>query len=74
MFVEQALEDHLCDTLKELKMKNYNEEGFEMTTLQNDEMLKCLKATNGYASRNVLKRCHNMITSAFNFRIRHLYL
>ncbi len=69
MFVEEALEDHLCDTLKELEMKNYNEEGLEMPTLQRDEMLECLKATNGYASRNVLKRCHNIINGAPNSRI-----
>jgi hypothetical protein len=53
MFMEEALEEHLCDTLKELKMKNYNEEGLEMATLQSDQMLDGLKATNGYASRNV---------------------
>jgi len=55
-------------------MKNYNEEGLEMTTFQNDKMLECLKTTNGYASRNILKRCHNMINGAPNSKIKHLYL
>jgi hypothetical protein len=55
-------------------MKNYNEEGLEMTTLQNDKMLECLKTTNGYASRNIFKRCHNMINGAPNSKIKHLYL
>jgi len=60
--------------LKGIENENYNEEGLEMAKLQNDEMLECLKATNGYASRNVLKRCHNMINDAPNSRIKHLYL
>ncbi len=45
-----------------------------MTTLQNDEMLECLKTTNGYASRNIFKRCHNMTNGAPNSRIKHFYL
>jgi hypothetical protein len=45
-----------------------------MAKLQIDEMLECLKATNGYASRNILKRCHNMINGALNSMIKHLYL
>jgi hypothetical protein len=47
--------------LKELKTKTSNEEGLEKTTLQCDQELKHLKATNGHATRNVLKRHQSFI-------------
>jgi len=39
---------------------NSNDEGNESATFQCDEMLECLKATYGHASRNFLKRCQSM--------------
>jgi hypothetical protein len=47
--------------LKELKIGTSNQEGLEKATLQCDQMLKCLKATNGHATRNILKRCQSLI-------------
>lgn len=41
MFVQETLKDHLCETLKILKTRNYNEEVSNQTTLQGDEMSKC---------------------------------
>jgi hypothetical protein len=51
----------LCNILKELKIENYNEEGFERATFQCDDVLECLKATYGHASRNCIKRHQNMV-------------
>jgi hypothetical protein len=60
-FVEKTLKDHLHDTLKELKTITSNEEGLKRATLQCDEVLKRLKATNGHATNNVLKRCQSLL-------------
>jgi hypothetical protein len=43
IFVKKASKDHLCDTLKESKTRNYNVEGLEMTTLQNVGMFQSYK-------------------------------
>jgi hypothetical protein len=59
--VEETLKDELCDTLKELKIGNSNEEGLDNATFQCDDMLRHLKVTDGHASKNVLKRCQNMM-------------
>jgi len=59
--VEETLKDGLCDTLKELKTRNSNEEGLDNATFQFDDMLGHLKVTNGDASKNVLKRHQNMM-------------
>ncbi len=41
------------DILKELKTRISNKKGLEKTTLQCDQVLEHLKATNGHATRNV---------------------
>jgi hypothetical protein len=33
MFMEETLKDCLCNTLKELKTRNFNEKGLDITTL-----------------------------------------
>jgi hypothetical protein len=48
-------------TTRNFEDMNSNDEGNERATLQCDEMLECLKATYGHASRNFLKRCQSMI-------------
>lgn len=55
------MKDLLHDTLKELKNGNSNEEGLNKATLQCDDMLGCLKAIDGHASKNVLKIRQNMM-------------
>jgi len=62
--VEKTLKDQLRDTLKEL-IKTSNQEGLKKATLQCDQVLECLKATNGHATRNVLKRHQSLIDGAF---------
>jgi hypothetical protein len=44
------------DTLKELKIKTSNEEGFEKVVLKNDQMLTQLKVIDGHGTWIVLKR------------------
>jgi hypothetical protein len=39
-----------------IKIGTSNQEGSEKTTFLCDQVLKCLKATNGHVTRNVLKR------------------
>jgi hypothetical protein len=46
----------LWDILKKLKIEISNEKGLEKTTLQCDQKLKHLKAINGHATNNVLKK------------------
>jgi len=55
-FIEDTLNDHLHDVLKELKIDNFNEIGSYKVILQLDKVLAWLKATNNHAMRNVLKR------------------
>ncbi len=59
--VEETLKDKLCDTFKELKIGNSNEEGLDNATFQCDDMLGHLKVADGDASKNVLKRHQNMM-------------
>jgi hypothetical protein len=47
--------------LNELKIGTSNQEGLEKATLQCDQMLECVKATNGHATMNILKRCQSLI-------------
>jgi hypothetical protein len=47
--------------LKELKTRASNEKGLKKTTLQCDQVLERLKATNGHATRNVLRKHQNLI-------------
>jgi hypothetical protein len=47
--------------LKELKIRISNQEGLEKATPQCDQMLECLKVTNGHATRNILKKCQSLI-------------
>jgi len=47
--------------LKELKIRTFNEDGNEKVVLQNEEVLTQLKAMNGHATRNMLKRQQNVI-------------
>ncbi len=54
--VEETLKHRLWNILKELKIGISNEKGLEKTTLQCDQVLKCLKAIDGHAIRNVLKK------------------
>jgi hypothetical protein len=63
--VEKTIKDHLRDTLKELKIETSNQEGSKKATLQCDQVLKHLKATNGHAIGNVLQRCQSLIDGAF---------
>ncbi len=49
------------DILNELKTRTSNQEGLKKATLQCDQTLKCLKATNGDVIRNVLKRRQSLI-------------
>ncbi len=42
--------------MKKLKIEISNEEGLEKATLQCDQELKHLKAINGHATNNVLKK------------------
>jgi hypothetical protein len=44
------------DTLKDLKIKTSNEEGFEKVVLKNDEMFTQLKVIDGHATWIVFKR------------------
>ncbi len=59
--VEETLKDGLCDTLKELKIGNFNEEGLDNATFQCDDMLGHLRVIDGDASNNVLKSHQNMM-------------
>jgi hypothetical protein len=61
VFVKKTLKGHLHDTFKELKIRSSNEEGLERTTLQCDEVLKHLRATNGHATKKILKRCQSLL-------------
>jgi hypothetical protein len=54
IFVEENLKDHLHDNSKEFKIGTSNEEGSKKATLQYDEVLECLRATSGHATKNVL--------------------
>jgi hypothetical protein len=47
--------------LKELKTRTFNEDGNEKGVLQNEEVLTQLKAMNGHATQNMLKRWQNVI-------------
>jgi hypothetical protein len=47
--------------LKELETRASNEKGWKKTTLQCDQVLNYLKAINGHATRNVLKKHQNLI-------------
>jgi hypothetical protein len=47
--------------LKELKIGTSNKKGLEKTTLQCDQVLECLKATNGHATKNILKKHQSLI-------------
>ncbi len=67
VFVEKTLKDHLHDTFKELKTWISNEEGSKRTTLQCDEVLKHLRATNGHATNNILKRCQSLLNGSPGF-------
>jgi hypothetical protein len=62
--VEKTLKDQLRDTLEEL-IETSNQEGSKKATLQWDQVLECLKATNGHAIRNVLKRHQSLIDGTF---------
>lgn len=64
---EETFKDQLWDILKELKTRTSNQEALEKATLQCDQILKCLKATNGQATRNVKE------TSKFNWRGIYTY-
>ncbi len=60
-FVEETFKHRLWNIVKELKIGISNKEGLEKTTLQCDQMLECLKAIDGHAIRNVLKRYQSLI-------------
>jgi hypothetical protein len=62
--VGKTLKDQLRDILKKL-IKISNQEGSKKSTLQCDQVLERLKATNGHATRNVLKRSEILINGAF---------
>lgn len=78
--------DGLNDTLKELKIENFNEKGSKRITLEFDDMLQHLQMTYSHTSQNVLKRCHNMmdgvpylgqqplILAPLNLKVLHLSL
>ncbi len=51
--------------MKELKTRISNQEGLKKTTLQCDQVLEHLKATNGHITMNVLKRSQSLIDGAF---------
>ncbi len=51
--------------MKELKTRTSNEEGLERTTLQCDEVLENIRATNGHATKNILKRCQSLLDMSF---------
>lgn len=59
--VEETLKHRLRNILKELKIGISNEEGLNKTTLQCDQVLEYLKAIDGHATRNVLKRHQSLI-------------
>jgi hypothetical protein len=61
---EGTFKDQWRDTLKELKTRISIEMGLGKTTLQCAKMLKHLKATNGHATRNILKRHQHLIDGA----------
>ncbi len=63
--MEKNFKDWLWNILKELKIGISNQEGLEKTTLQCDQVLKCLKATNGHVTKNILKRHQSLIDEAF---------
>jgi hypothetical protein len=67
IYVKETLKDCLCDTLKELKTKISNEEGLKKATLQCDEVLECLKATNGHVIKKVLKRHQSLLHGSLVF-------
>jgi hypothetical protein len=67
IFVEEILKDHLHDTLKELKTITNNEEGSKRATLQCDEVLECLKAIDGHAIKNILKRHQSLLHGSLVF-------
>jgi hypothetical protein len=76
VFVEANLKDHLHDNLKEFKIRTSNEEGSKKVTLQYDEVLECLRAASGHATKNILKRNQSLLygslvsipsTLSFNF-------
>ncbi len=62
--VEGTFKDQWHDNLKELKTRTLIEMGLGKTTLQCDQMLEHLKATNGHATRNILKRHQHLIDGA----------
>jgi len=53
---KETFKDRLWDTLKELKIEISNEKGLGKATLQCDQELKHLTATNGHATNNVLRK------------------
>jgi hypothetical protein len=69
IFIEKTLKDHLCDTLKDLKIGTSNEEGLEKPTLQCDDVLEHLNAIDGHVTRNVLKRCQNLLDGPLVFTV-----
>ncbi len=61
-FVKETLKDCLCETLKELEMSNWNEEGSKKAILQCDEMVGTF-GSNQWACvtiLNVLNRWHSL--------------
>ncbi len=61
---EGTFKDQWCDILKELKTRTLIEMGLGKTRLQCDKMLEHLKATNGHATKNILKRHQHLIDGA----------
>lgn len=51
--------------MKELKIINSNEEGLKKVIVQCDQMLEGLKAKNGHAIKNILKKHQSLIDGAF---------
>jgi hypothetical protein len=64
-FEKVTLRKRLWETLWELKTRTLNEEGSNIVVLQNEEMLVCLKSTNGHAMHNVLK-CRQSLINGIN--------
>ncbi len=63
--MKETLEDHLCNTLKELKQE-LKWGGLKKNNIaMHDQMLKCLKAIDyGHATKNILNRWQNFIDGA----------
>jgi len=61
VFVEENLKNCLHDSLKEFKIGTSNEEGLKIATLKYDEVLECLRAASGHATKNILKRHQSLL-------------